>query len=141
MPVQELFHELDTDSSGTVSLDELSHGLRKQGYVLADSEVEQLVGGARLPACLPACPWSFEDWAHVAACQHVHQITECCESLECKLIPAATDPVLISQVRKIDADHDGNIVMSEFLTTLIDWNQLQKEQKWQVRGCRHSGRL
>jgi calcium-dependent protein kinase len=35
--------ELDTDSSGTVSFDELSSGLRKQGYVLADSEIEQLV--------------------------------------------------------------------------------------------------
>lgn len=42
--VQELFVELDTDSSGAVSLDELSTGLRKQGYNLSDNEIEQLVG-------------------------------------------------------------------------------------------------
>lgn len=42
-------------------------------------------------------------------------------------------------MRKIDSNHDGDIDMSEFLTTLLDWNSLQKEQNWQVggigRGC------
>ncbi len=43
----------------------------------------------------------------------------------------------VSQVRKMDADHDSNISMSEFLTTLIDWNRMQQEQSWQVRrDCR-----
>ncbi|KAL6758194.1 kinase-like domain-containing protein [Haematococcus lacustris] len=72
-----LFHELDTDKSGSVSLNELSLGLRRQGYVLADSEVEQLV-------------------------------------------------------TKIDADNDGDIVLSEFMTTLLDWHQLQQEPSWQA---------
>eukprot|EP00197_Chlamydomonas_leiostraca_P016234 CAMPEP_0202862620 /NCGR_PEP_ID=MMETSP1391-20130828/3593_1 /ASSEMBLY_ACC=CAM_ASM_000867 /TAXON_ID=1034604 /ORGANISM="Chlamydomonas leiostraca, Strain SAG 11-49" /LENGTH=572 /DNA_ID=CAMNT_0049542175 /DNA_START=227 /DNA_END=1946 /DNA_ORIENTATION=- len=75
--LKDLFDQLDTDASGAVSLDELSTGLRKQGYVLSDTEIEQLV-------------------------------------------------------RKIDADHDGNIDMGEFLTTLLDWNSLQKEQNWQT---------
>ncbi|KAJ9512400.1 hypothetical protein QJQ45_012987 [Haematococcus lacustris] len=75
--LQALFHELDTDKSGSVSLNELSLGLRRQGYVLADSEVEQLV-------------------------------------------------------TKIDADNDGDIVLSEFMTTLLDWHQLQQEPSWQA---------
>ncbi len=42
-PVQNLFNELDVDRSGSVSLDELSNGLKKQGYILMDHELEQLV--------------------------------------------------------------------------------------------------
>ena len=40
--LQELFEEIDTDGSGGISITELSEGLRKQGYVLSDSELEQL---------------------------------------------------------------------------------------------------
>ncbi len=43
LPAQALFRELDTDKNGSVSMDELSAGLRQQGYVLADHELEQLV--------------------------------------------------------------------------------------------------
>lgn len=74
---QDLFNELDLDHSGTISMDELFTGLKKQGYILSEQELEQLV-------------------------------------------------------RKIDMDHDGNISISEFIATLIDWDQLQKEQSWQV---------
>ncbi|MEW5305938.1 MAG: hypothetical protein WDW36_008448 [Sanguina aurantia] len=74
--LQELFDQLDTDKSGGISFQELSSGLRAQGYVLSDSEIETLV-------------------------------------------------------LKIDSNNDGNIVLSEFMTTLIDWNQLQKDQGWQ----------
>lgn len=38
----------------------------------------------------------------------------------------------------MDADHDNTISLSEFLTTLIDWNQLQKEHKWQVSAHCHA---
>jgi Ca2+-binding EF-hand superfamily protein len=33
-------------------------------------------------------------------------------------------------VSKIDADNDGNIDQAEFMTTLIDWGKVQKEQSW-----------
>lgn len=75
--LQELFQQLDTDHSGTISFDELMTGLKKQGYIITEPELEQLV-------------------------------------------------------RKIDADNDGNIVLNEFLTTFIDWNNLQKDAKWQM---------
>lgn len=47
MPPQELFEQLDSDKSGSISFEELTAGLRKQGYVLSDSEIEQLMRKAR----------------------------------------------------------------------------------------------
>lgn len=41
--LKSLFHDLDADHNGSVSLDELSRGLKKQGYVLAEHELENLV--------------------------------------------------------------------------------------------------
>ena len=38
----------------------------------------------------------------------------------------------------MDSDHDGNIVLNEFMTTLIDWSQLQKDSAWQV-GLQYKG--
>jgi calcium-dependent protein kinase len=40
---QELFDQLDSDRSGSISMKELSEGLRRQGYVLNDREIEQLM--------------------------------------------------------------------------------------------------
>ncbi len=42
-PPQELFEQLDADRSGNITLEELSQGLRKQGYMLTDNEIEQLM--------------------------------------------------------------------------------------------------
>ncbi|KXZ54832.1 hypothetical protein GPECTOR_4g903 [Gonium pectorale] len=75
--LQELFNELDTDASGAITLEELSAGLRRQGYVLADNEIENLM-------------------------------------------------------RRVDFDHNGTVDLSEFITTLMDWDQMQAEQGWQV---------
>ncbi|GFR50388.1 hypothetical protein Agub_g12603 [Astrephomene gubernaculifera] len=75
--LQDLFNELDTDASGSISLEELSAGLRRQGYVLADNEIENLM-------------------------------------------------------RRVDFDHNGTVDLSEFITTLLDWEQMQGDQGWQV---------
>lgn len=75
--MQDLFEQLDTDHSGNISFEELSTGLRKQGYVLSDAEVELLMS-------------------------------------------------------KVDSDRDGSIAPTEFMTTLLDWGQMQQSQSWQV---------
>jgi hypothetical protein len=39
-------------------------------------------------------------------------------------------------MRKIDIDHDGNVNLSEFMATLIDWNQMQANSNFKVRAAR-----
>ncbi|KAG2424379.1 hypothetical protein HXX76_014588 [Chlamydomonas incerta] len=75
--LQDLFNELDTDGSGAISFEELSSGLRRQGYVLADNEIENLM-------------------------------------------------------RRVDSDHNGTVDLSEFIATLLDWDQVQSDQNWQT---------
>lgn len=41
--LRQLFDELDTDRSGSISTDELASGLRSQGYFLSDDEAQQLL--------------------------------------------------------------------------------------------------
>ncbi len=41
--LKELFEELDTDKSGSISMSELSTGLHRQGYHLSENEIEQLM--------------------------------------------------------------------------------------------------
>eukprot|EP00983_Pelagomonas_calceolata_P069384 1150342-Pelagomonas_calceolata.AAC.19 len=36
-----------------------------------------------------------------------------------------------SDLRGIDANYDGQIDLNEFVTTLLDWDELQKQQTWQ----------
>jgi calcium-dependent protein kinase len=74
--LQSLFNELDVDKSGSITMSELSQGLRKQGYNLTDDEIEQLM-------------------------------------------------------RKVDANHDGDVSINEFMATLLDWNLIQESQGWQ----------
>jgi Ca2+-binding EF-hand superfamily protein len=41
--LKEMFKNIDKDNSGTITLDELKHGLAKHGPKLSDSEMEQLM--------------------------------------------------------------------------------------------------
>ena len=41
--LKELFRSIDTDNSGTLTMEELKQGLAKQGTMLADYEVRQLM--------------------------------------------------------------------------------------------------
>lgn len=40
---------MDSDNSGTITLEELKHGLSKQGTRLTESEVKQLMEAVRQP--------------------------------------------------------------------------------------------
>ncbi|CAD6254941.1 unnamed protein product [Miscanthus lutarioriparius] len=44
--LKEMFKNIDKDNSGTITLDELKHGLAKHGPKLSDSEMEQLMEAA-----------------------------------------------------------------------------------------------
>lgn len=43
MGLKEMFRGMDTDNSGTITLEELKQGLAKQGTKLTESEVKQLM--------------------------------------------------------------------------------------------------
>lgn len=44
-----MFKGMDSDNSGTITLEELKHGLSKQGTRLTESEVKQLMEAVRQP--------------------------------------------------------------------------------------------
>ncbi|XP_071730906.1 calcium-dependent protein kinase 17 isoform X3 [Rutidosis leptorrhynchoides] len=46
MGLKEMFKGMDTDNSGTITLEELKHGLSKQGTKLTENEVKQLMEAA-----------------------------------------------------------------------------------------------
>lgn len=50
MGLKEMFKGIDTDNSGTITLEELKQGLSKQGTKLSEFEVKQL-----MEAVSPSC--------------------------------------------------------------------------------------
>jgi len=47
--LKELFNNIDTDRSGTITLDELKNGLARLGSRLSEPEIEQLLEAVRTP--------------------------------------------------------------------------------------------
>ena len=48
MGLKEMFRGMDTDNSGTITLEELKQGLAKQGTKLSEYEVKQLMEAVSL---------------------------------------------------------------------------------------------
>lgn len=139
---QELFETLDTDSSGAVSLEELSAGLIKQGFDLSQYEIEQLVGvgggggaGGTGMALVRTRSYvrSLPGWRLGRSGGACVGVCVLCTFAVLRLNSASFTFRRGLQLRGVDANHDQEIDISEFVTTLIDWDQLEKEQKWQVR--------
>lgn len=45
--LKEMFNNIDTDRSGTITLQELKHGLARLGSKLTESEIKQLMDAVR----------------------------------------------------------------------------------------------
>jgi calcium-dependent protein kinase len=78
--ILDFFNSLDKDKNGTISYSELRQGLSKAGYLLADSEAQQLLSA-------------------------------------------------------IDTDGNGVLDLNEIFASLVDWNDLQKDENW-PRWCK-----
>jgi calcium-dependent protein kinase len=52
MGLKEMFKGMDTDNSGTITVEELKQGLAKQGTKLSEQEVKQLMEAVSSPLCL-----------------------------------------------------------------------------------------
>jgi len=63
--LQEVFKIIDTDCSGTISLEELRVGLHKFGSLLSDDEVKALMEAVRRP------PVTLGHWVPVSLCHCV----------------------------------------------------------------------
>jgi calcium-dependent protein kinase len=49
MGLKEMFKGMDTDNSGTITIEELKQGLAKQGTKLSEQEVKQLMEAVSFP--------------------------------------------------------------------------------------------
>jgi len=49
--LKEMFKSMDTDNSGTITLEELKQGLSKQGTKLPEVEVKQLLEAVSISFC------------------------------------------------------------------------------------------
>jgi calcium-dependent protein kinase len=47
--LKEMFKNIDKDNSGTITLEELKHGLAKHGTKLSDTEIQQLMDAVSFP--------------------------------------------------------------------------------------------
>ena len=50
------------------------------------------------------------------------------------LAPPTKQSELDHLLRGIDLNHDNKIQLPEFLATMLDWDMVQAEQSWKVRG-------
>jgi calcium-dependent protein kinase len=48
--LKEMFKNMDKDNSGTITLEELKHGLAKHGTKLSDTEIQQLMDAVSFPS-------------------------------------------------------------------------------------------
>lgn len=53
MGLKQMFKSMDTDNSGTITLEELKQGLAKQGTKLSEYEVKQLMEAVSLLCLFP----------------------------------------------------------------------------------------
>ena len=58
--LKEMFKSMDTDNSGTITLEELKQGLSKQGTKLSEAEVKQLLEAVSISFCIQTkCAYSW----------------------------------------------------------------------------------
>jgi calcium-dependent protein kinase len=97
--LKQMFNNMDTDRSGTITVEELKDGLAKLGSKISEAEVQKLMEAVRLLA-----PFHFHTQAW-----------------------STTSLVMHASVQ-VDVDKSGSIDYTEFLTAMMNRHKLEKEE-------------
>jgi len=110
MGLKEMFKGMDTDSSGTITLEELRQGLAKQGTRLSEYEVQQL-----MEAVSPSCTCKRFSFSQMPSNRVGRGLT--------------TNFVFFCSVYlQADADGNGTIDYGEFIAATMHINRLDREE-------------
>ncbi|XP_024011473.1 calcium-dependent protein kinase 17 isoform X2 [Eutrema salsugineum] len=116
MGLKEMFKGMDTDSSGTITLEELRQGLAKQGTRLSEYEVQQLMEAVNSPLifCYLGIPQADADGngtidygEFIAATMHINRLDR--------------EEHLYSAFQHFDKDNSGYITMEELEQALREF--------------------
>lgn len=100
MGLKQMFKGMDTDNSGTITLEELKKGLSKQGTKLSEYEVQQLMEAVRL------LPFFL---------------------ILISTLIANAFPISNGR-QQADADGNGTIDYEEFITATMHMNRMDREE-------------
>lgn len=102
--LKQMFNNMDTDNSGTITVEELKEGLTKLGSKISEAEVQKLMEAVRLLI-------SF----------HFQTFTK----LKFSVWNAS---IIILWSVQVDVDKSGSIDYTEFLTAMMNKHKLEKEE-------------
>ncbi|XP_010453282.1 PREDICTED: calcium-dependent protein kinase 17 isoform X1 [Camelina sativa] len=102
MGLKEMFKGMDTDSSGTITLEELRQGLAKQGTRLSEYEVQQLMEAADADG-----NGTIDYGEFIAATMHINRLDK--------------EEHLYSAFQHFDKDNSGYITMEELEQALREF--------------------
>ncbi|XP_062208634.1 calcium-dependent protein kinase 2 [Phragmites australis] len=143
--LKEMFKSMDADNSGTITVDELRRGLAKQGTKLTEAEVEQLMEAADadgngtidygefITATMHMNRMDREEHLYTAF-QYFDKDNSGCISKD-ELEQALREKGLLDGrdikeiIAEVDADNDGRIDYSEFVTMMRKGNPEQNPKK------------
>lgn len=97
--LKQMFNNMDTDRSGTITVEELKDGLAKLGSKISEAEVQKLMEAVRMLA-----PFHFhtQAWSTTSLAMHASV--------------------------QVDVDKSGSIDYTEFLTAMMNRHKLEKEE-------------